>query len=100
MVQRLWVAGSGAKVSCAALGLGAQRIEHNAGFDAGALGFVVDRHDAAHVLREVEHHGDVAAVAGDAGATAARQYSGAELAAGCYGRYCVVCIERQNYSDG
>ena len=55
----------------AAFGLGAQRIEHDSGFDACAETFVVDGHDAAHVLREIEHYGDVAAVARNAGAAAA-----------------------------
>ena len=51
----------------------AQRVEDDAGLHAGDALLDIDLENAVHVLREVEHDGDVAALAGEARAGAARE---------------------------
>ena len=72
-VQRLCVDGSGPNVSVMRLGGVAQRIEDDARLDAREPLRRIDLQDPVHVLREVEHDRDVAALAGEARAGAPRQ---------------------------
>jgi hypothetical protein len=60
----------------------AQAVEDDARLDARQLGGGVDGGEAVHVAGEVEDHGDVGALAGQAGARAARQDGGSGGAAG------------------
>ena len=60
------------------LGAAPQRVEHDTRLDAREPAFRIDLQNAVHVLREVEDHRDVAALAGEAGAGAARQNRRAE----------------------
>src|SRR5262249_8901641 len=59
----------------------AQRIEHEPRLDARRPRRRIDLDDAVHVLGEVDHHRNVAALAGEAGAGAARQDRRVEAAA-------------------
>ena len=79
-VQWSWVGGSGPKVRWCSRGVRAGR-RGRARLDPGQPPLGVDLEDAVEVLREVDHDGDVAALAGEAGAAAARR-SGAP----CRGR--------------
>ena len=57
-----------------------KRIEDDARLHARERASRIELQDAVHVLREVEHHGDVAALAGEAGAGAPRQDRRADIA--------------------
>src|SRR5439155_27316996 len=52
--------------------------EPPARLDPRAMRLGIELRDAMHVLRAVEHHGDVAALAGEAGSTTARKHRRAE----------------------
>ena len=72
-VLRLWVAGSGPKVSSAFFGFIAQVVVDATGLDAGGFPFPVDLDDAVHVLAEVHDDRRVARLAGQARPPAARK---------------------------
>ena len=55
----------------------AQAVEDDAGIDGGELAFGIERGEPVHVSRVVENDGDVGALAGQAGASAAGQHGGA-----------------------
>ena len=78
----------------------AQRIEHHAGLHAREPADRIDLEDPVHVLREVEHHRDVAALAGEAGAGAPRQDRRVELPARRHRRDHIVGIARNDETDG
>ena len=78
----------------------AQRVEHHARLHAGESSLRVELEDPIHVLGEIEHHGDIAALAGQAGACSARQNRGAVFAAGRHGSHHVVGIARHDQADG
>ncbi len=56
------------------LGRVAQDVEHETGLDARAPCLRVQLHDAIQILREIQHHRHVAALAGEAGAASPRQH--------------------------
>ena len=58
-----------------------QRVEDDAGLDAGEPTFRIDLQDPVHVFREVEDDGDVAALPGEARPGASWQHGHAELPA-------------------
>jgi len=60
----------------------------------------IDLEDARHVLREIEYDGDVAALAGEGGASAATKQRGGEFAAEGDCGEDVVGVVRENYADG
>ncbi len=99
-VQRLCVEGSGPNVRWWASAGVAQRIEDDARLDAREPPGGIDLEDPVHVLREVEHDRDVAALAGEAGAGAARQHRRAEAAARGHRRDHIVCIAGNDEPDG
>ncbi len=70
----------------------AEGIEDNAGLHPGESLLRVELEDPVHVLGEIEHHGDIAALAGQAGACSARQDWGSVFAAGRHGSHHVGSI--------
>ena len=73
IVQRLCVAGSGPKNKPACcLGRFAEMIEHASRLNVAEPLLRVDIDDMVHVLREVHHHGHIAALPSQAGSAAAR----------------------------
>ena len=78
----------------------AQAIEDDAGIDGGELAFGVERAEPVHVLRVIENDGDIGALAGQAGASAAGQHGGAEGAAGRERSLHVGGVARQHNADG
>src|SRR5258708_6959167 len=54
--------------------------------------FRVELEDPIHILGEIEHYGDIAALPGQAGACSACQDGGPVFAAGRHGSDHVVCI--------
>ena len=75
-------------------------IEHDAGLHARDLRRGIERDDAVQVLREVHDDRDVAALAGEARARAARQDRRAGFAARCDRRRDVGFVERNDEPDG
>src|SRR5262249_49105667 len=75
---------------------GAQMVENDAWLDAGDALLGVNLQNLRHVLGEVEHDGDIAALARERGASAAAKHRGAVLAAGGDGSNDVVVVSR-NY---
>ena len=98
-MQRLCVDGSGPNVSLCASAAAAQRVEHDAGLHAREPALRIELEDPVHVLREIEHDRDVAALAGEARAGAARQHRRAELAADRDGRRDVVGVAGHDEAD-
>ena len=60
----------------------------------------VEFENRVHVFREVHDHGHIAALAGQAGAAAAREHRCAQLAAGGHGGDYVGLIQRHHQPDG
>ena len=83
------------------LGGVAQPVKHDAGLDR-ARAWLRDRSTLSrvHVARKVEDDGHVGALAGEAGAGAARQHRGACRAAGGQGGFNIGGIARQHDADG
>src|SRR6266496_352474 len=79
-----------------AAGVVADHPADGAGFVTGGI----DLEDARHVLREIEYDGDVAALAGEGGASAATKQRGGEFAADGDCGEDVVGVVRENYADG
>jgi hypothetical protein len=77
----------------------AQCIQHEARLDTRGPRRRIDREDAVHVFREVNHDRDVAALSGQAGAGAARQDRRAEAAARRHGGDHVVGIAGHHQPD-
>ena len=77
-------------------GLVAQGVQHDTRLNARKSLLRINFENLIHVLRKVEDHRDVAALAGQAGARSAGQYRRAVLSAG---RYCgdYVFIVTWNY---
>ena len=99
-VQRLCVEGSGPNVSWCSSAAVAQRVEHDARLHAREPLARVQLEDLVHVLREIEHDRDVAALPGEAGAGAARQHGRAVLPARRDRRDHIVGIARNHEADG
>ena len=78
--------GSGPKVRCAARPRRAGSSRTQPGSTAREAALRIDLEDAVQVLGEIDHDGDVAALAGQAGAAAARENRRAMLAADRDGR--------------
>lgn len=74
-------------------------VENDAGLNACELLIKIDRMNGAHVLGKVEHNGDIAALASEAGTCAAQKNGSAELAADCDGRFGVGGIAGDDDSD-
>ena len=78
----------------------AQVVENHSRLDPrdAALGIKLD--DLPHVFREIEHHGDVAALPGQRGASAAAEHRRAMLAAKADGGDYIVGVSGEDNSDG
>ena len=76
-----------------------QRVEDDARLHAREPALGIDLEDPVHVLREIEHHGDVAALAGEAGAGAARQDRRVERAARRHRRDHIVRVAGDDEAD-
>ena len=74
-------------------------IEHDAGLHARHLRRRIERDDAVQVLRKVHDDRNVTALAGEAGACAARHDRGGHFAARRHRRYHVGFVERDHQSD-
>ena len=92
--------GIGAESQAVLFRLVAQIVEDDARLDPGVSLRRIELADAVHVLREIEHHGDVAALPGQGRASAAGQDRRAELARQCHGGHDVVGVAGQNDADG
>ena len=77
----------------------AQRIQNDAGLDAREFSGRVDLQNLVHVLREVQNHGDVAGLPGEARAGAARQDRRAEFPARGHRRDHIVVIARNHEAN-
>ena len=98
-VQRSWDGRIGPEGQMMFFGSVAEMIEHHSGLDPGNAPRRIDLQDVAHVLREIQDHGNVAALAGKRGAASAAEDGRAILARQ---RDCgddVIDIARQNYAD-
>ena len=80
--------------------LGLQRVEHGARLDASEPAFFIELDHPIHVLRHIDDDGHIAALAGEAGSTAAREHRGAVLAAQTQRFHHLVGIARQHHADG
>jgi hypothetical protein len=63
-------------------GLVAQDVENHPGLDAGGSLVRIELQDLNHVLAEIEHYGDVAALSGQACTSSSGQDGRAELSGG------------------
>jgi hypothetical protein len=77
----------------------AELIQNDSGLDARDAAFGIDLENLSHVLREVKNNGNVAALSGEGGPTAATEKRSAELAADGDGGEDVVGITRKNHAD-
>ncbi len=84
------------------MGLGgvAQAVENNAWLNAGQPRRGIDRVERIHVARIVEDHGHIDALAGEAGARAARQNGSAGGAAGGQSGLNIGRVAGKNDADG
>jgi len=78
----------------------AQMVEHYSRLHARPFGRGINRHDLAHVPRHVEDHRDVAALAGQACATSARQNRSAKPAANLDSSNHVLGVPRKDHTNG
>jgi hypothetical protein len=81
-------------------GLVAQDVEHHPGLDAGGSLGRIEFEDLVHVLAEIEHHGDVAALPCPAGPGSSRQDGGAEFSRSRDGRNNIVGIAGYDQANG
>ena len=81
------------------LGARAKRVENDAGLHARDALLDVELENPVHVLREVEHDRDVAALAGEARARAAREDRRVERSARRHGRTHIVVVPRNDDAD-
>ena len=65
--------GVGAESQMMAFGFVAQPVEHDAGLDARCLGLRIEIDQLVQIFREIENDRDIAALAREAGAAAARK---------------------------
>ena len=77
----------------------AEVIEDQAGLHAGEAALGIDLDDLVQVLGEVDDHGDVAALAGEARAAAVREHRGAVIAADAHRLDDVVGCARDDDAD-
>src|SRR6185312_9026366 len=73
-----------------------QSVKNDARLDAGKALFRIDFEHLIHVLRKIQHDGNVTALAGQTRTTSTREHGSAELAAGGYGCNYVIGVAR-NY---
>jgi hypothetical protein len=78
----------------------AEVIEDNAGLDARDAPFGIDLENVSHVLGEIEHDGDIAALSCERGSTATAKERSAEVTTNGDGSEDIVRIARKNYADG
>jgi hypothetical protein len=83
-----------------AFGPVAQNVEHDAGLYDGIALARVKLQDLVHVLAEIEHHGNVAALPGQARPRSSRQNGSPELSRGCEGGDNVVGVSGYNQANG
>ena len=95
-VQRLWVTGSGPKVRSRRSAAARSVSRTTPGCTRAVLPVVVEHQDLVHVAREVEDHGLVAGLPGEAGAAPPGQDHGAVAPARGQGGLDVVGVPRQD----
>ena len=78
----------------------AQPVENDARLDRGELGGGIDGTERVHVAGKIEDDGNIGALAGEAGACAARKHRGSRGAAGGKSGLDVGGVARQNDADG
>ena len=76
-----------------------QTIEDHARLDPRYPALRIDLEDGGHVLREIEHHGDVAALSGERSSAAPAEDGRAIFASQRDGRDDIVDIAGKNHSD-
>ena len=81
-------------------GLVAQDVEHHPGLDAGIALARIELQDLVHVLAEIEHHGDVAALSGQACPGSSRQDGRPELSGGRDGCDYIVGVSGYDQANG
>ena len=77
-----------------------QRVEDDAGLNTGELMFGIDLEDLVHVLGEIEDDGDVAALSGETGSSAAREDGSAVFSAQGDGGDDVCFVAGDDQADG
>ena len=80
--------------------LPAERVEHHPGLYAGEALLWIELEDPIHVLGEVEHYGDIAALSGQAGACSAGQDRSSVFTASRHGSHDIVGIAGNHQPDG
>src|SRR5215472_17151979 len=80
-------------------GPAAERIEHHAGLHTRQPSLRIDFENLVHVFREIEHYGDVARLAREAGTRAPRQQGRAKLLTHAHRRDYIVCVARHHKPD-
>src|ERR1700691_5459689 len=99
-VQRSWVAGSGAKVRWC-FSAAARRVSSTTpGCTRAMRREGSDFKNLRHVLGEIQNDSDVAALAGERGATAAAEQRSVELAAEGNGGFDIIGVAGENNADG
>src|ERR1700678_1009482 len=78
----------------------AEIVEDHAGLHASNAADGIDLEDPRHVPGEIEDDGNVAALAGERGASATAEQRRSELAAERYGGENVVDVAGKNHADG
>ncbi len=92
--------GVGRKRQVMPLGGVAHAIEHDAGLDPRDLRPRIERDNAVQILRKIHDDRDVAALAGEAGAGAARHDGCAGVAARANGRGHIGSVQRDHQANG
>jgi hypothetical protein len=77
----------------------ANAVEHNTWFDIRQLLFRIEPVDGSHVLREVEHHGDITALPRETGAASAWKYRCAKFAACGKGRLHICNVSGNDQAE-
>ena len=99
-VQRLCEAGSGPKVRLCFSAAARKMVKNNPGLDTRDAAIRIKLDNLCHVLREVEHDGDVAALPGQRSPSAAAEHRRAVLAANGDGGDYIVGIFGKDNADG
>ena len=92
--------GIGSEGEMVSLGSFTDTIENDTGLDPRLTTLHIEIDDAIDILGKIEHHGNVATLAGKAGASASRKNGGVKFSAGGHGGFYIRGVERQYKTDG
>src|SRR5580698_2420064 len=92
--------GIGGEGEVVLFGGGSEMVEHDSGLHAGDAAGGIDFENPGHVFGEIENDGDIAALAGERGASSAAKQRRAEFAAARNCRENIVGISGEHDADG